>query len=295
MNIQMKEYLKLMRIHQWVKNFFIFLPLFFAFKIHELPLLLSALYGFIGFCMVASSIYIINDWKDISADRLHPEKRNRPLASGKVGTKEAFVLFAFLLLGGLSVYAFVLQNLHALLLVLSYFVLNIMYSVKLKHIPIVDICIVAIGFVIRVFIGGVITDTPLSRWIVIMTFLLAMLLVLGKRRDDVVIFEKTGNKMRKNLDGYNLPFLDVAIVIVSAVIIVAYIMYTISPEVIVRNGNNLYLNSFFVFVGLFRYLQILFIEQKSGSPTDILLKDRFMHVILLLWLASFFVISVFFK
>lgn len=292
---KVKHYLQLMRIHQWVKNFFIFLPLFFSFKMDHIPLLIVDLWAFVGFCLIASSIYIINDWNDIATDRLHPEKRNRPLASGAINKKEALLMILSLVAVGVSVYIFVLGNYIAFALLVSYFILNIFYSLRLKHIPVIDISIVAIGFVIRIFIGGVVTDTPLSRWIVVMTFLLAIFLALGKRRDDVVIYEETGDKVRKNVDGYNIPFLNVAIVVVAAVMMVAYIMYTISPEVTQRNGDNLYLTSFFVFVGLFRYLQIIFVEDRSGNPTLIFLKDNFIRIIIILWIISFFVITKFFR
>lgn len=292
---KVKHYLQLMRIHQWVKNFFIFLPLFFSFKMDHIPLLIADLWAFVGFCLIASSIYIINDWNDIATDRLHPEKRNRPLASGAINKKEALLMILSLVAVGVSVYIFVLGNYIALALLVSYFILNIFYSLRLKHIPVIDISIVAIGFVIRIFIGGVVTDTPLSRWIVVMTFLLAIFLALGKRRDDVVIYEETGDKVRKNVDGYNIPFLNVAIVVVAAVMMVAYIMYTISPEVTDCNGDNLYLTSFFVFVGLFRYLQIIFVEDRSGNPTLIFLKDNFIRIIIILWIISFFVFTKFFR
>lgn len=292
---KVKHYLQLMRIHQWVKNFFIFLPLFFSFKMDHISLLIADLWAFVGFCLIASSIYIINDWNDIATDRLHPEKRNRPLASGAINKKEASLMILSLVAVGVSMYIFVLGNYIALALLVSYFILNIFYSLSLKHIPVIDISIVAIGFVIRIFIGGVVTDTPLSRWIVVMTFLLAIFLALGKRRDDVVIYEETGDKVRKNVDGYNIPFLNVAIVLVAAVMMVAYIMYTISQEVTERNGDNLYLTSFFVFVGLFRYLQIIFVEDRSGNPTLIFLKDNFIRIIIILWIISFFVITKFFR
>lgn len=292
---KIKHYLQLMRLHQWVKNFFIFLPLFFSFKMGHISLLIADLWAFVGFCLIASSIYIINDWNDIATDRLHSEKRNRPLASGAINKKEASLMILSLVAVGVSVYIFVLGNYIALVLLVSYFILNIFYSLRLKHIPVIDISIVAIGFVIRIFIGGVVTDTPLSRWIVVMTFLLAIFLALGKRRDDVVIYEETGDKVRKNVDGYNIPFLNVAIVVVAAVMMVAYIMYTISPEVTERNGDNLYLTSFFVFVGLFRYLQIIFVEERSGNPTLIFLKDNFIRIIIILWIISFFVITKFFR
>lgn len=295
MKNNIKYYLQLMRIHQWVKNFFIFLPLFFSFKMDHIPLLIADMWAFAGFCLIASSIYIVNDWNDIAEDRLHPEKRKRPLASGVINKKEASLLIFCLVTVGIYIYIFVLESYAALALLASYFILNIFYSLKLKHIPVIDISIVAIGFVIRIVIGGIITDTPLSRWIVVMTFLLAIFLALGKRRDDVVIYEETGDKVRKNVDGYNTIFLNVAIVIVAAVMMVAYIMYTVSPEVTDRNGDNLYLTSFFVFVGLFRYLQIIFVEEKSGNPTLVFLKDNFIRIIIILWIISFFVITKFFR
>lgn len=292
---KIKFYLKLMRVHHWVKNLFIFMPLFFSFQFKDISLLIANILSFIGFSFLASAIYIINDWCDHEDDKLHPEKRHRPIASGAVTSKEAFVLLVILLILCIVVYAGVLKNMNALYLVMGYFILNILYSIKLKRIPIIDISIVAIGFVIRVFIGGIVIDTPLSQWLIIMTFLLALLLALGKRRDDVIIYEKTGNKTRKSIDGYNLSFTNAGITIITAVILIAYIMYTMSDEIIMRNGDNLYLTSVFVIIGLLRYLLIIFVEEKSGSPTMILFKDHFLHIIILMWLMSFLLLSLYYK
>lgn len=292
---KIKFYLKLMRVHHWVKNLFIFLPLFFSFQFKDISLLIANVWSFIGFSFLASAIYIINDWCDHEDDKLHPEKRHRPIASGAVTSKEAFVLLVILFMLCIVVYAGVLKNMKALYLVMGYFILNILYSIKLKRIPIIDISIVAIGFVIRVFIGGIVIDTPLSQWLIIMTFLLALLLALGKRRDDVIIYEKTGNKTRKSIDGYNLSFTNAGIIIITAVILIAYIMYTMSDEIIMRNGDNLYLTSVFVIIGLLRYLLIIFVEEKSGSPTMILFKDHFLHIIILMWLMSFLLLSLYYK
>lgn len=292
---KIKLYLKLMRVHHWVKNLFIFMPLFFSFQFKDISLLIANVLSFIGFSFLASAIYIINDWCDHEDDKLHPEKRHRPIASGAVTSKEAFVLLVVLFMLCIVVYAGVLKNMKALYLVMGYFILNILYSIKLKRIPIIDISIVAIGFVIRVFIGGIVIDTPLSQWLIIMTFLLALLLALGKRRDDVIIYEKTGNKTRKSIDGYNLNFTNAGITIITAVILIAYIMYTMSDEIIMRNGDNLYLTSVFVIIGLLRYLLIIFVEEKSGSPTMILFKDHFLHIIILMWLMSFLLLSLYYK
>lgn len=279
-----------MRCYQWVKNLFVFLPMFFAFQLEDFSLYLLAFFAFVGISFVASSIYIINDWCDVEEDRLHPQKKNRPLAAGLVTKKEAGVLLAILLIAGFSIYIFLLGSLAAALLAI-YLFMNLGYSLKLKQIPILDVTIVAVGFVLRLLIGGVATGIALSQWIVIMTFLLALLLALGKRRDDVLILEKTGHKARKSIDGYNLNFADASIIMMSGIIVVAYIMYTISPEVVERNGENLYFTALFVVLGILRYLQLLLVDEKSGNPTKIFLKDRALHLILLGWIISFFTLS----
>ncbi|NDV68855.1 decaprenyl-phosphate phosphoribosyltransferase [Dysgonomonas sp. 25] len=289
------SYLKLIRVDQWVKNVFILLPLFFSFRFTEIPLIIAAALATTGFCLIASCVYIINDWNDIEQDRLHPTKKNRPLASGVISKSEALVMLFILLAGGVCIYTFALQNINALILVVSYLILNILYSFKLKHIPILDICIVAIGFVIRVFIGGLVTGILVSNWLIIMTFLLSLFMVLGKRRDDVVIAEKTGNITRKNIKGYNLTFLNAAIMVSSAIILVSYIMYTISPDVVDHHGEYLYLTTLFVFMGLFRYMQIIFVEERSGSPTKVLIKDHFIHIIIVCWGISFVLIHYFLR
>lgn len=291
----MLEYIKLCRINQWVKNLFIFAPIFFAFKYPDPQAIINAILAFIGFSLIAGSIYIINDWKDIEADKLHPTKKNRPLAKGSVSVKEAFILFFVLLITGLTIYIVLLQFLPATLLLVFYFFLNVAYSFKLKQLPIVDITIVATGFIIRLFIGSIVTSTPLSYWIIIMTFLLALLLVIGKRRHDVMIYEETNQQMRKSIVGYNIEFLNSIIVIIVSTLIICYLMYTISPEVTQRNGEYLYLTSLFVFLGFFRYLQAIFVEKKGDSPTKLLVRDRFLQITITLWFISFISISVIYK
>lgn len=166
--------------------------------------------------------------------------------------------------------------------------MNIAYSFYLKHVAILDIVIIAIGFVLRLFVGSAVTDIQLSMWIVLMTFLLALFMALAKRRDDMLIYLDTGKKMRKVIDGYNLQFLDTAMAIMASVVIVAYTIYTASPEVVARvHSNYLYLTSLFVIIGVLRYLKIAFIHKDSGSPTKIVLKDRFMQLTLLGWIVTF--------
>ena len=173
-------------------------------------------------------------------------------------------------------------------ILLAYLVLNIAYSIKLKHIAIVDIVIIAIGFVLRLFVGSTVTDTPLSMWIVIMTFLLALFIALAKRRDDVIIYNETGQKMRKVVGGYNLQFIETSMSIMASVTLVAYIIYTTSDRVIQHfHSEYLYLTSLFVIIGILRYLQITFVNEDSGSPTKIILSDHFIQLALLGWILSF--------
>jgi len=278
--------LQLMRPQQYIKNLFIFLPLFFALKITDGVLLLNAFIAFVAFSLTASAIYTLNDYHDAEEDRLHPKKKNRPIASGAISNRVALIVMAVLFVTGFSVMA--LLSLEAAAILGGYVLLNIAYSLRLKHIAIIDITIIAVGFVLRLFIGSVVTGIPLSMWIVIMTFLLALFMALAKRRDDVLIFLDTGKKMRKVIDGYNLQFLDTAMAIMASVVIVAYIIYTVSPEVTGRlETHNLYLTGLFVIIGIMRYLQITFLDQESGSPTKIVMSDRFMQLVLIGWVITF--------
>lgn len=282
----MKELFILMRPHQYIKNIFIILPLFFALKITDIHLVSIAILIFIGFSLIASSIYILNDYIDREEDKLHPKKRLRPLASGKVSKKEAIIAMFLLSMSGFTLILSI--SLNVFFIVLFYVLLNIAYSLYFKHIAIIDIVIIAIGFVLRLFIGAVATGITLSQWIVVMTFLLALFMALAKRRDDVLIYNSTGKKMRKVIDGYNIQFLDTAMAIMAAIVIVAYVIYTTLDEVIQKfHSNHLYLTALFVIIGILRYLQISFVHLDSGSPTKIVLRDRFMQVTLIGWLISF--------
>lgn len=175
--------------------------------------------------------------------------------------------------------------------VLLYLLLNILYCLRLKHIAIVDIFCIASGFVIRLWIGANIIQVALSHWIVITTFLLALFLALAKRRDDIILLE-SGKKVRKNIEGYNRVFLDIAMGISASLVMVAYIFYSIDESINERlHTHNLYLTSVFVLLGIFRYMQLTFVEQNSASPSKILLKDKFLQITIVLWLLSFVAIG----
>jgi 4-hydroxybenzoate polyprenyltransferase len=282
----MKSLFALLRVHQYIKNLFVFAPLFFAAKVFETELLTNALFAFIAFSFCASAVYIFNDIRDVDEDREHEKKKLRPIAAGEFKVNTALTIaFVFI---GLAFGTLLLASTKAILPLLIYVILNLAYSLKLKHVAIVDVSIIATGFVLRLFVGALATGIELSSWIVIMTFLLALFLALAKRRDDVLIYVITGKKMRKVIDGYNLQFLDLSMTLMAAVVVVSYLFYTTTGGAFGSDNNYLYLTSVFVILGILRYLQVTIVEEDSGSPTQIVLKDIFLQVVLLAWIASFF-------
>ncbi|MFB6458037.1 decaprenyl-phosphate phosphoribosyltransferase [Chitinophaga sp. Hz27] len=283
------KYLKLLRPKHWAKNAFLFIPLFFAGQLFNLDKILELIVAFISFSLVASSIYVINDYQDIEADRKHPVKCKRPLASGEVSKTAALIIFALCIMVGFAAAWYVRPKFA--FVVAIYFVINLFYSFGLKNISILDIIILAVGFVLRVKAGGVATEVAMSEWLMIMVFLLALFMAIAKRRDDVLIKLSSGQEMRKAAKGYNLDFMNVMLALVSAVIIVSYLMYTMAPETQQRfNTYRLYYTSLFVIGGLLRYLQITYVENNTGSPTKILYKDRFIQLTIFLWVLSFYVL-----
>lgn len=286
----MKSVILLLRPHQWLKNLFIFLPLFFDRRLLDASGLVPALVAFAAYCLTASSIYCFNDIHDRESDRLHPEKRKRPIASGALSVKAGYGWMGLTLVSGIALTGLLPagSRLPVCGLLLFYLVMNIAYCVRLKRIVLVDVFIIATGFVLRVAIGGVATHVRLSHWIVLMTFLLALFLAFAKRRDDVILYEETDVKPRANINRYNLPFLNQTLSIIASVTMVCYIMYTVSEEVTVRlNSHLLYVTSVFVLAGIMRYLQLTIVDAKSGSPTRVLLKDRFVQGCILGWLLLF--------
>ncbi len=283
-----KPHVRLLRPQQWVKNTFIFIPPFFGGSILQLPILTNLVAGFAAFSLLASAVYVINDWIDVEHDRLHPQKRNRPLASGAVSKGEAAVLAGAAIAISAGLTAFLVREPVFTYILLFYFVLNLLYSFWLKKISIVDVVIIAVGFLLRICAGGVISGVLLSKWIIIMAFLLALFLAFAKRRDDVLL-NLQGVATRKSISGYNLEFISSAMMLMSSVIMIAYIMYTVSPEVVTRSRHDLgYITSFWVIVGILRYLQLTIVEQRSGDPTKLLLKDKFLLLTVLCWIVTNF-------
>jgi decaprenyl-phosphate phosphoribosyltransferase len=281
-----KDYIRLLRPYQYLKNLLIFFPLFFSLKISNIDLLINAFIAFIAFCFASSSVYIFNDYFDVNEDRKHPLKKYRPLASLSLSKSIVIALMIVLIFISLTI-SFLLKN-SIFLLISLYFGLNIFYTIKLKHIAIIDIITIAIFFVIRLIVGTEAIHGSASMWIILDTFLLAVFLALSKRRDDFIIYLNSGNKPRKVINGYNIEFFDTAMMIMASVTVVSYIMYTISAEVINRfETDKLYLTVLWVIIGILRYMQMTFVYEKSGSPTILLIKDKFLQLILLGWIVSF--------
>lgn len=282
--------LKILRPHQWVKNTFIFIPLFFGGSLFDMEDWTSSLVAFVAFSFAASAIYSINDIVDVEADKKHPKKCKRPIAAGLVSKRQASLLAIILAIAALAL-PFLLNNWMLSVVIALYLAMNLCYCIRLKHYAIIDVCLVALGFVMRIVAGGVATDIVLSRWIVMMTFLLTLFLSFAKRRDDVLIMNETGMAPRKNTSRYNLTFVNQAITITGGVMLVCYIMYTVSPEVIERfNSPNLYMTSFFVILGLLRYIQLTVVDERSGEPTRLVLSDRLIQLIIAGWIISFAII-----
>jgi prenyltransferase, ubiA family len=291
----MKNLIRLIRPHQWVKNLVVLLPVFFGGALLHIESVYAGLVTALCFSFAASSIYCLNDIVDVDDDRQHPVKCHRPMASGAISIPQGYTLmFLMFVLSMLSTFLLCQSQLETASVILFYWLLNIAYCLKLKQYAIIDVCVVSFGFVLRILAGGYATSIHLSKWIVLMTFLLMLFLSFAKRRDDVVRMNETGHAPRQNTIRYNLTFINQAITITSSVTLVCYIMYTVSPETIQNfHTDYLYLTSVFVLVGLLRYIQIAVVDKRSGDPTKVMLHDRFMQfVVLAFGLAFLFIIYV---
>lgn len=278
-----KSYLKLIRTEQYIKNLFVFAPIFFGGKFLIQDAIINTAIAFISFCMAASAIYILNDYFDIEEDRKHPVKCKRPLAAGTIPKSNALALMVFLAAVSLLVSWFISSSLLAVIGI--YITMNILYSKWLKHITVVDVNIIATGFLLRVLSGAIVAEVEPSVWILLITYLLALFLGFAKRRADVLL-SLDGKEVRKNIDGYNLNFIDTVLSILAAVIIVAYILYTLSPEVQEHYRSHLiYVSVIFVVNGLLYYMKLTLVDKVTYSPTLIVLRNRVIQITLLGWIA----------
>lgn len=271
---------QLMRPRQWVKNAFVFAPLFFTPPAMSARAILETCLVFLAFCCVASAVYCLNDLRDRESDRLHPKKRLRPLASGRISPAAAATLGGVLLAAGMSI-ALVVAPIVALVLV-AYILLNVAYTLVLKNVSIVDVLTIALGFVLRVYGGALVIDVVPTPWIQICAGLLALFIALAKRRDDVVL--EIGAAHRVSLAGYTRSFLDACIGVTLAALLVSYMIFTLNDAVMNRLGSDkLFLTVPFVVAGIFRYLQLTLVFERSGSPTELVFRDVFLIVSVVGW------------
>ena len=290
--MKIRHIIKVARPTHWIKNLFVFLPVFFGGGLLNTSEAVSAALTFLSFSLAASAIYCLNDIIDVNADRAHPVKCKRPIASGAITIPQAYGMMALSMLVSI-VLMFLLPagQTKTIFVIVAYFVINVAYCLRLKEYAIIDVCIIASGFVLRILAGGYATGVQLSKWIVLMTFLLTLFLAFAKRRDDVLRMNTTGQAPRKNTSRYNLTFINQAITITASVMLVCYVMYTVSPEIISQFATDkLYLTSILVILAILRYLQISVVDEKSGDPVKVALTDRATQLILLAWLLSFLVI-----
>lgn len=290
-NVKWKGIMRLLRPHQWIKNGVVFLAMIFGGRLLDAECWISTILATISFCLVSSSVYCLNDVLDSKYDRLDPIKCKRPVASGMVSPAEALISGVIAALLSLIVSILTLPW-GCTVIIAVYLSLNILYCVALKHVVLVDVMIVAIGFVLRVVMGGVASQIWLSQWIVIMVFLLALFLALAKRRHEVVLVERSEKQEgRRSVSGYTVPFLNSALSLLGAVLIIGYIMYTLQPKYGKGpDSEYLYITALPVLFGILRYLQLTIVENRSGSPTKIAYSDPPLLITGAIWLITFILI-----
>lgn len=290
----LKALIKTMRPRQWPKNGFVFFALIFDKRLFMLDPFLRTLAGFLLFCLISSSVYLFNDIADVEADRNHPEKKHRPIASGQLPVSVAQTTALLLTVIAVPL-GYLLSPAFALVLVV-YLIINLLYSRWLKHVAILDVLIVSTGFVLRVA-AGVILIYPVERfspWLYMITILFSLYIGLGKRRAEMNLLAQGASAHRKVFEGYTLPLLDQYITIVSGMTIVAYSLYTFSAPNLPAN-HTMMLTIPFVVYGIFRYLQLIQIGHAAGSPDEVALKDRPLQITVLLWGLAVIVVFYLFK
>jgi len=274
-----------MRPAHWVKNLIVFAALVFA-QVYMMPeKILLAVLAFLAFNFGTSAVYLINDIFDRENDKKHPLKSKRPIATGDVSVSTA-VSAAIILIAAALLLAFYL-NIPTVITLAVYICLNILYSMFLKHLVILDVMTIAAGFVLRAVAGGFAIEVPISAWLLVCTTLLALFLGFGKRRHELTLLSENATDHRKSLEQYSTPFLDQMISVVTASTVVAYAFYTLSPEVVEKFGTHwLSLSIPFVLYGIFRYLYLIFHKEMGGSPTRLLLTDPPLLICVILWLGT---------
>ncbi|MFI5252451.1 MAG: decaprenyl-phosphate phosphoribosyltransferase [Bacteroidota bacterium] len=287
--MQLKYIIASMRLHQWIKNLFIFAALVFSIHLRDINDILLTIGGFFCFSFASSGVYLFNDIADLESDKLHPTKSKRPLPSGKITTSTAWMSSVILfLIGGLA--AFALRPAFGVIIVL-YVVMNVCYSYVLKNVVILDVMTISAGFVLRVLGGALLIDVPPSEWLIMCTILLSLFLGFSKRRHELTLLDSHANSHRSVLEQYSPYFLDQMIGIVTASTVMSYALYTMSEETIHKfNTRNLIYTLPFVLYGIFRYLYLVHKSEEGGNPSKLALTDKPLLTNIILWIISIIVI-----
>ncbi|MGZ7064877.1 MAG: decaprenyl-phosphate phosphoribosyltransferase [Candidatus Aminicenantales bacterium] len=279
------EIFKSLRPQQWIKNLFIFAPLIFSRNVLNRPFLLKTVAAFAAFCLISSAHYIFNDLRDIEEDRRHPVKSKRPLASGRLTKGPAVIALVLIGAAGLALAASIGRPF--LIMAAGYLALQVAYSMWLKHVVILDVFVIAAGFLIRVVAGGLAIQVEISSWLLICTILLSLFLAMGKRRYELVLLDKDAANHRPILREYNTYLLDQMISVVTASTLLAYCLYTISAETVAKFGTrNLIFTVPFVLYGIFRYLYLIHQKAEGGTPEALIIRDKPLLADVFLWIVA---------
>ena len=274
-----------LRPTQWTKNLFVAAALIFAKKVFDVPSVLRTLAAIAVFTLLAGSHYIVNDLLDVGEDRIHPRKSRRPIAAGRIGRGEAVALAAVLAAASLVLADLLSPAFFGA--AAAYVVLQLAYSYKLKHVVILDIFLVASGFVLRVIAGGLVIAVPISPWLLLCTMLLALFLAISKRRHELRLLAEDASRHRPILEEYSFGLLDQMISIVTACTVIAYCLYTVSEETVRKFGTDrLIYTTPFVLYGIFRYLYLIYMKDEGGTPEELILKDKPLLASIVLWIAT---------
>ena len=284
--------IKTARVYHWIKNLIVFAAIIFARKYDDPVSISLAIQAFIVFCLGSSAIYFINDISDRKQDQLHPQKRNRPIASGALSVSVAWITAMILI--ATSLFLAVQSGKAFLLAFIAYIVLNIAYNLGLKKAVILDVMVLAAGFVVRAVAGGIAINVPISSWLLVCTILLALFLGFAKRRHEIITLGEDAASHRKSLAHYSPKFIDQMISVVTASTVMAYTFYTLSPEIQEKFGTgDLVYTVPFVLYGIFRYLYLVHQKDEGGNPTKLLVTDVPLLLCIALWITAVILILQF--
>lgn len=283
----MLKYLQLIRVHQWVKNFFVFVPLLFSLHLFEGNYFLKSLFAFFLFCLSSSAIYVINDLVDIEADSVHPTKKNRPLPSGTISKGTAVIIASLFLVIVFSV-LFSYFNYEFIGIVIAFIMLNVLYSFWFKNIVILDVFSIAGGFTLRVLGGAFVIMVPVSNWLILTTLFISLFLGVMKRHSELnLVSEGSNSSSRKVLAQYSLNFADQMATVAAAGVIICYALYTVAPRTVSAFGTErlIYTTPFVVF-GIFRYMYLEYMNKKGENTTRIIATDLPMILTVVFYIAA---------